>query len=163
MTTHLNDEQISKWIAGASTAEEQQHCRECAQCRASVDLFREDLARFGGAVAHWADQQRISAIPDVQRMSGIGHQGRMLSLRWLAAAAAIAIVAGIPAYKRSIDKKREIQARQESDQQSDIDAQLLDRVNAHLSRSVPASLQPLIEMLPNRNDTKDIKKEGNRR
>jgi hypothetical protein len=158
MTTHLNDEQISKWIAGASTAQEQQHCRECAQCRASINSFQDDLSRFGRAVAHWADKQRVSAIPDVQRMTGIWHQVRMRSLRWVAVAAAVTIVAGIPAYKRSIDRDREAQTAQESQ----LDEQLLERVNAHLSRTAPVSLQPLMEMLPNRNDPKDTKKEGDR-
>lgn len=158
MTTHLNDEQISKWIAGASTAEEQQHCRECTQCRASVNSFQDDLSRFGGAVAHWADQQRVSSIPDIQRMTGISHQSRLRSLRWVAVSAAVTIVAGIPAYKRSIDREREIQAAEESQ----LDAQLLDRVNAHLSRTAPVSLQPLMEMVPNRNKPKDIKREGDR-
>jgi len=158
MTTHLNDEQISKWIAGASTAEERQHCRECEQCRFSVNSFEDDLSRFGGAVAHWADKQRVSAIPDVQRMTGLSHQSRMRALRWVAAAAVVTIVAGIPAYKRSTDREHEVQPAQ----QSQFDAQLLDRVNAHLSRSAPVSLQPLMEMVPNRNDPKDIKKEGNR-
>jgi hypothetical protein len=152
MTTHLNDEQMSKWIAGASTAEEQQHCSDCEQCRASVNSFQDDLFRFGGAVANWADQQRASAIPDVQRMTRISHPSHMRSLRWVAAAAAVTIVAGIPAYKRSIDREHKIQAAEESQ----LDAQLLERVNAHLSRTAPASLQPLMEMLPNRNDTKDI-------
>jgi hypothetical protein len=158
MTTHLNDEQISKWIAGASTAEEQRHCRECAQCWASVNSFQDDLSRFGGAVAHWADKQRVSAIPDVARVRGRWHQARMRSLRWVAVAAAVTIVAGIPTYKRSIDREREIQAAQESQ----LDAQLLERVNAHLSRTAPLSLQPLMEMVPNRNNPKDIKKEGDR-
>jgi ABC-type uncharacterized transport system YnjBCD ATPase subunit len=158
MTTHLNDERISKWIAGASTAEEQQHCRECAQCRASINSFQDDLSRFGGAIAHWADQQRVSAIPDVQRMTGIWHQVRMRSLRWVAVAAAVTIVAGFPAYKKSMEREREVQAAQESQ----LDDQLLERVNAHLSRTAPVSLQPLMEMLPNRNGTKDIRKEGDR-
>jgi hypothetical protein len=158
MTTHLNDEQVSKWIAGTGTDEEKQHCRECAQCRASINSFQDDLSRFGGAVAHWADKQRVSAIPDVQRMTGIWHQVRMRSLRWVAVAAAVTIVAGIPAYKRSIDRDREVQSAQESQ----LDEQLLERVNAHLSRTAPVSLQPLMEMLPNRNDPKDIKKEGDR-
>jgi hypothetical protein len=158
MTNHLNDEQISKWIAGASTAEEQQHCRECARCRASVNSFQDELSRFGGAVARWADQQRVSTTPDVQRITGTWHQRRMRSLRWVAVAAAATIVAGIPVYKKSIDREREIQAAQESQ----LDRQLLDRVNAHLSRTAPVSLQPLMEMLPNRNEPKDIKNEGDR-
>jgi hypothetical protein len=158
MTNHLNDEQISKWIAGASTAEEEQHCRECTQCRAGVNSFRDDLSRFGGTVTHWADKQRVCAVPDVQHIRGTWHQARMRSLRWVAVAAAVTLVAGIPTYKRSIDREREIEAAQESR----LDAQLLDRVNAHLSRTAPAPLQPLMEMLPSRNDHKDIKKEGDR-
>jgi len=66
----------------------------------------------------------------------------MRTLRWLTAAAVLAIVAGIPAYKKSIDREREIQAARESE----LDAQLLDRVNTHLSRTAPAPLQPLMEM-----------------
>jgi hypothetical protein len=142
MSTHLNDEQISKWIAGASTAEEQQHCRECALCRTSITSFQNDLSSFGGAITYWADKQRIGSVPDVQRAVDPWHQARMRPLRWVTVAAVLAIVAGIPAYKRTIDREREIQAARESE----LDAQLLDRVNTHLSRTAPASLQPLMEM-----------------
>ena len=91
---------------------------------------------------HLPDKQLVSAVPDVQRAADRWHQTRMRTLRWLTAAAVLAIVAGIPAYKKSIDREREIQAARESE----LDAQLLDRVNTHLSRTAPAPLQPLMEM-----------------
>jgi hypothetical protein len=159
MNTHLDDEQISRWIAGDSTAEEQQHCLECARCRASVSSFEDDLSRFGGAVSYWADKQRVSTIPNVQRVAILWHQARLRSLRWVAVAAAVTIVAGIPAYRKSVDSQRDPQTTQESQ----LDAQLLDRVNAHLSRTAPESLQPLMEMLPSTNNLKDLKKEGDQR
>ena len=154
MSTHLNDEQISKWIAGTSAAEEKQHYLECGQCRASVVSFQGDLSTFGGAITHWADQQRGSAIPDVKLAADLRHQVRMRSLRWAAAAATLAVVAGIPAYKKSIDREREVQAAQELQ----FDEQLLERVNAHLSRTAPASLQPLMEL--RLSDAKNVRKEG---
>jgi hypothetical protein len=159
MNTHLNDEQISRWIAGASTPEEQRHCRECAQCRASVTSFQDDLSSFGAAMAHWADNQRVSAVPEVRRSADVSDQARVRPLRWVTVAAILAILGGIPAYKRSIEREHKIQAAQESQ----LDAQLLDRVNDHLSRTAPASLQPLMEMLPDRNDVEDLNKEGDHR
>ena len=156
MSTHLNDEQISKWIAGASTAEEKQHCLDCAQCRASVASFEGDLSTFGGAITRWADKQRATVIPDVKFAADLRHQARMRPLRWAAAATVLAVVAGIPAYKKSIEREREVQAAQELQ----FDEQLLERVNAHLSRTAPASLQPLVEMRLNHSDTKSVRKEG---
>jgi hypothetical protein len=156
MTTHLNDKQISRWIAGASTPEEKQHYLECAQCRASVTSLQGDLSTFGGAITHWADKQRGSAVPDVKLAANLRHQARMRPLRWAAAAATLAVVAGIPAYKKSIEREREVQAAQELQ----LDEQLLERVNAHLSRTAPASLQPLMEMRLSHSGAKNVRKEG---
>jgi hypothetical protein len=54
----------------------------------------------------------------------------------------VTVLAAIPAYKKTVEQEREAKAAQESQ----LDTQLLERVNAHLSRTAPASLQPLMGM-----------------
>jgi hypothetical protein len=148
MTAHLTGEQISKWIAGAGSSEMEAHVRECAQCGAVLASFGTSIMAFRDSVNRWADKQN--------RPLAALRQTRKWSLRWAAVAAAMAILAAIPAYKRSVENERAPATVEESQ----LDAQLLERVNSHLSRSAPASLQPLTEMFLTGNDSK---KEGERK
>jgi hypothetical protein len=82
-------------------------------------------------------------------LSGVFRNSRMRSLRWVAAAATLAaIVAAVPAFRKPIESPVA------ESEESRSDKQLLERVNSHLSQSAPVSLQPLMEMLPPRNDSK---------
>ena len=155
MNTHLTDEQISKWIAGGSTAEEHRHGLECAQCAAKLTSFQTALSAFRSSATSWAEKQGVGKVPDTIRVPG-AQRARTRSLRRLAAAAAVVMVALIPVYKRVVERQREARVMQESQ----FDALLLERINAHLSRTAPASLQPLMEMTLNSND---VSNEGDHR
>jgi hypothetical protein len=155
MNIHLTDEQISKWIAGDSTPKEHRHGLECAQCAAKLTSLQNALSAFRSSATTWAEKQGAGNVPDTILVPG-AQRARTRSLRRLAAAAAVVIVALIPAYKRVAEREREARAMRESQ----FDAQLLERINAHLSRTAPASLQPLMEMTSNSND---VRKEGDYR
>jgi hypothetical protein len=148
MSMHLTEEQISKWIAGEGSGEVEAHVRECAQCGAAVVGFGTAITGFRVSVNRWADKETRPLLAL--------RQTRKRSLCWAAAAAAMAILAAIPAYKRSVENERAPATVEESQ----LDAQLLERVNSHLSRTAPASLQPLTEMFLTGNDSK---KEGERK
>src|SRR5438105_3325539 len=63
MSNHLSEDQVSRCVIGLSSREEQQHVRDCVECSADVDRFREALLLFGAAVRDRADRQVVSAAP----------------------------------------------------------------------------------------------------
>ena len=127
MNTHLSSDQICRWLAGDGKAEDQRHLRECAACQAEVEQFHSMLAGFGASV-------RNSPAPAIRRAA------RHAAMpRWILAAAALSILIGAPIYWNV--------RQQRAAEQAKADELLLDRVNAGLSRSVPASMEPLMLLI----------------
>jgi hypothetical protein len=137
MNNHLSSEQISEFMTGNATPEQAQHAANCAECAAELSELQETLSTFRDSVQHWAKQSGGSVIPD---RAFLGTEERVFSvhpLRWALAAAAL-IVLAIPVYNDISNRDRQNQAE---------DALLLEQVNAHLSRAVPAPMEPLLELL----------------
>ena len=142
MSEHLTSEQLSKWIIGECSPAEEEHGRTCPECSAELAEFQTALSGFRRSIEEWADQKAV-AIPDAAHLHSRSRPATRRPLVWIPVAAAAAALAVIPAYKNSLERQREAQAQQEAQ----VDAQLLERVNAHLSRTAPASLEPLVELL----------------
>jgi anti-sigma factor RsiW len=154
MSEHLSPETLSKWMAGDSSPSDERHLRDCPQCTAELNALQETLGQFRAAVVHWADRECSRRVPDSAGLARISRGVFIRRLRWLTAAAAIALVALIPVYKNSIEHRRQVEISQES-----VDAELLERINAHLSQTAPMSLQPLTTLVSAPNN---IKGEGKR-
>jgi len=150
MNTHLTEEQISNWIAGDGGAELDLHVRECVKCSAKLTAFKIAVSAFRESVNGFANQQYSSQVLNADRLLRAARQARMRSLRWLAVAAAATIVAAVPVYQRSVQSTPAPMTVDESQ----VDAQLLERVNAHLSQTAPVSFQPLTEMFLTVSDSK---------
>src|SRR5215475_14080759 len=149
MNTHLTEEQISQYIAGYATGELDRHIAGCPQCSAKLGSFENIIGQFRGSAGDWAGRE-CPRVPDMATLSGTFRRSRTRSLRWVAAAATLAaIVAAGPAFRKPIEPPVA------ESEQSRSDEQLLERVNAHLSQRAPASFQPLMDMLPPRNDLKN--------
>ena len=137
MNPHLSAEEISAWLAGARTPEQEQHARECAECRAMLDERVRLLARFGGVVKDWSAQQlggtRPITLPLARRFS-------FRPLRLAAAAAMVAVLTAVPIHlrHRAAERAAEI-ARQ--------DEALLQQVETEVSRSVPEQMEPLTSLV----------------
>ena len=152
---HLSEEQISRRIAGDATAEEEEHGRECALCRSAADEFESTMSAFLESATHWAavdGAPRNPYVPDLMTP----RRARIPALGWLAVTAAAIVLTSIPLYRNAIERQREAQAARESQ----FDEQLLRRIDAHLSRTAPASLQPLLELT---SSAADSQKEGEQR
>lgn len=148
MNTHLTEEQISQCLAGYATDALDRHIGGCVPCAAKLASFQNLIGQFRGSAMDWAASE-CHRIPDPAILSGALRRSRTRSLRWVAAAATLAaIVAAIPALRKPIEPPVE-------SEQSQLDQQLLERVNAHLSQNAPVSLQPLMEMLPPHHDSKN--------
>jgi hypothetical protein len=131
MNGHLSSAQISEWILGSRTMEAERHIQDCTECRAEIARCESGLAAFGQSVRSLAAMQ--PAVPDA-RVSA--HQPAVW--RWAAAATAFVFAVGLPIYWNTKNNRQEL-FRQ--------DSELMERVHAQLSRSVPAPLEPLLELM----------------
>lgn len=100
------------------------------------------MSEFREAVKHFRDamreQSEHSACPSLPALLARERAAKNLRLRWaLAAAAAMLMLGAIPIYRDQMDHRAAAQAQ--------ADAQLLQEVNAALSRSVPPALEPLMK------------------
>jgi anti-sigma factor RsiW len=127
MNRHLSPEQISEWMIGQKTPELEEHLGRCPQCAAEVDKIQAPLAMFRGAVREWSGHQVATPV----KRSGV------LWLRVAATAAVLVVlvVIGIDgANRRAAGIARQ-------------DDALLEQVQTQVSRSVPAPMEPLYDLM----------------
>jgi hypothetical protein len=133
MNQHLSSQQILEWMNGENSPGAKLHVGECAECAAQVERLAGSLQMFRDAVREVAD--RSGEGQTVLRMPR-----RRMALRWITAAAALVMLAGVPIFKVQEDRHRAAElARQ--------DAELLDEVNAELSSGVAEPMKPLQKMV----------------
>jgi hypothetical protein len=134
---HLSPEQISKVVAGIPTPEDA-HVRNCAECAREVERVQNVLTLFRGSIRTWTDKLDHSEFHEAvaSRKARSPHRAPMA---WVLAAAALAAAVAIPIYQDS--KNEELKA------QAERDAQLMDDVNAQLSRSGPMAMDPLMQLM----------------
>ena len=134
---HLSPEDMCRWMAGERAAGEQAHVRGCALCGAEVARLEGALKRFGGAVREWSAAQPGAQAPGAWRADRSARQWRVRPLRWGLAAAALVVLAVIPTWKSARDRRM----AEEAARADDI---LMEQVDAQVSRTVPVTLEPLV-------------------
>ena len=140
MNNHLSQTQLSMWILGRSTPEERRHGAECPQCRAELARFEEPVMAFKNSMCEWSDRE---AVPNLQEVSMFLRRppAYINSLRWAAVAMAGALLIAIPIY-REIHAPTQRAATTEAD-----DILLMEAVSAHLSRTIPAPMEPIMSLI----------------
>jgi hypothetical protein len=139
---HLTPEQISSVVAGIGIPEDA-HVSECAECTREVELARNVLTLFRSSVREWTDTLDHSEFPVHQVVNAQARRypgQRRAPLVWVLATAALAAAVAIPVYRDSRAEEAKAQAQK--------DSQLLDDVNAQLSRSGPMAMDPLMQLMP---------------
>jgi hypothetical protein len=140
MSGHLSSEQISRWMIGERTDREQEHARQCPECAAQV-------ANLGSAIALFRDSARDCGemygypkfgLPARTQSVRAGFMGR--PSRWASVVAALLLLAAIPIYTNSRDRRRAAEMAR-------ADALLLEQVDAGISRAVPAPMEPLVKLV----------------
>jgi hypothetical protein len=131
MNSHLSSNQICRWLAGDRGPEEQQHLRICPACRAELEQFENALTGFRSSL----EQSPVPAV-------GYSRVRQTLP-RWVLAAAALALLVATPVYWNARQQRAAEQAKS--------DELLLERIDAGLSRSVPASMEPLMQLISKEN------------
>ena len=134
---HLSSEDMGRWVAGERGAEQDRHLRECSLCGAEVARLEGALARFGGAVREWSEAQPGAQVSGAWRADRVAPKGRAVGLRWGLAAVALVVLAAIPQWKSMRDR----QAAEAAARADDI---LMEQVDAQVSRTVPVTLEPLV-------------------
>ena len=140
MNNHLTNEQFNQQLLAESTPWQTRHLSECKECAAKLGLMRDAFVAFRDSVHTWTGRHPGACPPTglfLQRPSG---SARRRALRWSFASATLTIAMLAPIYWHSLEKQQ--RAREAAD------TLLLEQVNAQLSRSVPASVEPFAGLLP---------------
>ena len=139
MSQHLSSQEISQWMIGERTPQQEQHVRQCSQCGAELARMETALALFRGSVRHWSDRQSRADPPAIASMSP-ARGSRPHPVRWALVAAALLVLAAVPIYRNAQDRQRQAEiARAE--------ALLLEQVDAEVSRAVPRPMEPLVKLV----------------
>src|SRR5262249_4295 len=141
MSDHLSEDQFAKCIAGRSTRAELQHISECPECSVELERFGKMLSLFRTAVRDRIDDRvgsRPSAGTPLTR-----REARISTLRWAWVTAAIVALI-IPLF---MSKKKPQKVDEQISTETNPVA-IMDRVNLHLSRTVPAPMEPMMSLIP---------------
>jgi hypothetical protein len=144
MNRHLSEDQIARCIVGEAASPEVQHARDCPECGAELNRFSKSVALFQSSIQEQINA-RISVVPStaVSRPSGAGTQAP----RWVLVAAAAVVLAVLP-FIRTGNKTEALP--EPTFTETDPDA-VMNRVNLHLARTVPAPMEPLMLGIPDMN------------
>ncbi|HET9219017.1 MAG TPA: hypothetical protein VFR18_18680 [Terriglobia bacterium] len=129
---HLSSEQVLEWTLGERCAEVGRHLADCRECREELVGLQDGLRAFRQSAHDWADAPVRVAVPD-----------RLVSppVSW-GWAGLTAMVIGLALFPLYLDI-RETQREAESVR----DSLLLDQVQTRLARTVPQSMEPLMELM----------------
>src|SRR5262245_19797862 len=156
MNNHLSQDQLSMWILGRSTAEELRHGRECPQCRAELARFEAPVSAFRSVMVEWSDGENVPGIEEVSTLLRRPNAVISMSWRWAAVGTVVVLLSAIPIYRqghapagtgRELSRPLAIDATDPN-----ADALLMDAVNAHLSRTIPAPMEPILALIPDQED-----------
>jgi anti-sigma factor RsiW len=134
MNEHLSPEDISRWFAGERSSGLERHIAECEECGARLRRMESTLAEFRGSVHDWSAAQSASA-PQSAWLPPVRHMAQ----RWMLAAASLLILVSASAYWHSRQQARVAEmARADA---------LLDQVDTEISRAVPPTMEPLVNLV----------------
>ena len=139
MNQHLTEEQMSMCIVGRAAPDEERHGRECSLCREELERFREHLSKFQSVMHDWSNRQDVPefsvALPSVKAQRGL-----VSTWSWAAVGVAVVILTAIPIHIEETALRQRAKAEEA--------AVLMDAVNLHLSRTMPAPMEPIMALIP---------------
>jgi len=134
MIEHLSAEEISQWMIGDRTPRLEVHVAECTACREELAELESTLSQFRGAVREWGADEPAPAWREPAA------PGAWFSWPRLACATALVLLmTAAPVYWTA-------RARERAAAEARADAQLLEQVDSSISRAVPESMEPLVNL-----------------
>lgn len=141
MGNHLSQDELAKYIAGTPASGDVQHVTECPECSAEVERFGQTLALFRNAVRDRIDDRvafhPLPPAPSRRTETGIS----TLRSVWVAAAAAALFIPFFISQNKPQSPGEPVSGETNP-------AAIMDRVNLHLSRTVPAPMEPMMSLIP---------------
>ena len=133
MSEHLSAERISAWLIGERGAEQRLHLQECTVCRQEVRRMEAALGGFRESVQRWSETEYAAErrLPVRAARRGVGTRSMWVGLA--AAVFAICCLLLVRTPQRAVG--------------TGADVALLEQVDAELSRTVPAPMEPLTKLM----------------
>jgi hypothetical protein len=129
----MNHPQVNQWLAGDRSPDLKTHVESCRQCAAGIAKLEAPLGAFRDAVHRWSDRQMAPVTIVEPRRASAGW------LRIAVAATALGVIAIVGVERHN----------QEAAAMARADDALLEQVATDVSRSVPATLEPLDQLMSN--------------
>jgi anti-sigma factor RsiW len=142
MSNHLSQRELAKCIVGRPARAELQHIGECPECGAELDRLRNTLTVFRNAVRHRIDE-RVASQPPLVVPLRVAEAG-VSTWRWTLVAAAMVMAIVLPFF---INTNQPQETADPAAIETNPDA-IMNRVNLHLSRTVPAPMEPMMTLIP---------------
>ena len=140
MSRHLSSPEVSQWMIGERTPQQERHVCQCPECGAELARMEAALALFRGSVRHWSEGQSRAEPPAIGNILPARRGSWAQPLRWALVAATLVVLAAVPVY-------RNVQDRQRQAEDARADALLLEQVDAEVSRAVPRPMEPLVKLV----------------
>ena len=143
MNKHLSQEQFARCFVGGSTsasgpsAEERQHLAACADCAAELDRFSNTVLSLRYAIRGRVEE-RVESGVETRPAAAARPRGR-----WVLVAATVVLLGMVPFLAR----KPEEPVKKVLAEPTSPDA-LMDAIHLHLSRTVPAPMEPMMSLIP---------------
>ena len=135
MSGHLSHEQFARCFV-ETPPQLQGHVRNCPECAAELERFAESLGQLRGAIRGRIDAQVASMPGPPAHRQETGPQG----WQWALVAATVVMVGLIPF--AILDTKPGTRAPEAAVPADPSD--LMDSINLHLSRDLPAPMEPML-------------------
>jgi hypothetical protein len=145
MRHHLSEDQFANCVAGRAGEAELAHIHRCPECRAEVERFGNTISMFRSAVRDRVDARAASLELTISSIAAAPRPHGSIPLwRWAAVVALFVVVVSIPFF---IAAPKPPHVVKEASTEMDPDA-LMRAVNLHLSRTVPAPMEPVLVLIP---------------
>ncbi len=147
MNNHLTPDQFAKCFAGRAGKSEAQHLRECPSCGAELDRFNGAISLFRNSIRDHVDARMASQAFFVPPISDRPASARIPMWRWAVAAAVILALVVLPSTIKTPQPAVEITSSEPSPEA------LMNAVTLHLSRTLPAPMEPMLMLIPSEEAT----------
>jgi anti-sigma factor RsiW len=135
MNPHLSHEQFARCFIGTANGEELRHIAGCGACKSELEDFGKTVSSLRVAIRERVDEH-IEAQPFVKR------EPKPLPMTQWALVTVVVLLLGLVPFLATYPVK-------ESRPMSVSSAEaLMGSINAHLSRTVPTPMEPMMSLLP---------------
>ena len=146
MSHHLSLDQFSKCALGQLGSTEKEHLSMCRTCAIELETFADALAQFRSAVRHDIDARlSLRAVKlDATDRQTVG----LPQWRWALVIGVMVFLITLPLFTRK-DKPPESNTPVSSPISGPTDPnEVMERVNLHLSRTIPSPMEPIMSLIP---------------